>query len=68
LAEAQRRLDSGNSNEMAFVLFFDDGYARYLETSLPWPKMMSIPCTWFVSVAHVIEGKRLRTSTLSNAS
>ena len=57
LAEAQRRLDSGNNNEMAFVLSFDDGYARDLETSLPWLKMMSIPCTWFVSVGHVIEGK-----------
>jgi peptidoglycan/xylan/chitin deacetylase (PgdA/CDA1 family) len=56
LEEAQRRVRSGINARQAVSVTFDDGYAENCRFALPLMKRMGIPCTYFVSLAHVVHG------------
>lgn len=55
LAEAQRRICDGN-HRPAVSITFDDGYADNCRQALPLLIAERIPCTYFVSLQHVMEG------------
>lgn len=57
LEEAQRRIRSGDNRRPAVCITFDDGYAANCETALPLLIEAQIPCTYFVGVENVLEGK-----------
>jgi peptidoglycan/xylan/chitin deacetylase (PgdA/CDA1 family) len=57
LAEAQRRMRSGDSRRAAACLTFDDGYADNCLHALPLLVKERIPCTYFVASSYVLEGK-----------
>jgi peptidoglycan/xylan/chitin deacetylase (PgdA/CDA1 family) len=56
LAEVQRRLRAGRNDRPAVAITFDDGYADNCRRALPLLIDEGIPCTYFVSSRHVIEG------------
>lgn len=53
LAEIQRRVQSGISPQTAVSFTFDDGYAENCDFALPLLVERQIPCTYFVTTAHV---------------
>jgi peptidoglycan/xylan/chitin deacetylase (PgdA/CDA1 family) len=57
LAEAQRRLASGQNERAAVSITFDDGYADNCQQALPLLIHEQIPCTYFVSTRYVLEQK-----------
>src|SRR4051812_4568147 len=58
LEEAQRRMRNSHNNRPAACITFDDGYAENCDEAIPFLIEQKIPCTYFVSTAHVFEGKR----------
>ncbi|HEY2761726.1 MAG TPA: polysaccharide deacetylase family protein, partial [Pirellulales bacterium] len=58
LEEAQRRIRSGYNDRLAACVTFDDGYAENCDQALPLLIEEQIPCTYFVSSRHVLEGRR----------
>lgn len=54
LAEAQRRIASGRNSLPSVAITFDDGYAENLEFALPHLLQQGLPCTYFVSTAHLL--------------
>jgi peptidoglycan/xylan/chitin deacetylase (PgdA/CDA1 family) len=56
LEAAQQRIRSGASHRVAASITFDDGYAANCERALPWLISQGVPCTYFVSSRHVLEG------------
>lgn len=57
LGEAQYRLRSGRNDRPCVAVTFDDGYADNCRRALPLLIDARIPCTYFVSNEHIIEGK-----------
>src|SRR5208283_1899681 len=57
LEEVQRRLRSGINDRPAVHITFDDGYADNCQTAIPWLIKERIPCTYFVTVQNVLEGR-----------
>ncbi|HEX3658366.1 MAG TPA: polysaccharide deacetylase family protein [Pirellulales bacterium] len=53
LAEAQRRIRSGQNPQLCVSITFDDGYADNCEFAIPLLKELDIPCTYFVSSGYV---------------
>ena len=58
LEEVQRRVRRGFNNRLAACITFDDGYAENCEQALPFLVKQQVPCTYFVSTWHVLEGRR----------
>ena len=57
LADAQARLRSNTNARAAVSITFDDGYADNCRRALPLLVERQIPCTYFVSTAHILDGK-----------
>jgi peptidoglycan/xylan/chitin deacetylase (PgdA/CDA1 family) len=57
LAEAQRRLEHGESFQPSAVITFDDGYAENCDHALPLLIEWKVPCAYFVSTGHILEGR-----------
>jgi len=57
LEEAQRRIRHADSRRPSVSITFDDGYAENCQTALPLLVKERIPCTYFVSTGHVLEGR-----------
>ena len=57
LEEAQRRLRGGVNDRKAVHITFDDGYADNCQTAIPWLVKERIPCTYFVSVGNILDGR-----------
>lgn len=53
LAEAQRRIASGENRRLAASVTFDDGYAENCDRAIPLLIEEQIPCTYFVSTWYV---------------
>jgi peptidoglycan/xylan/chitin deacetylase (PgdA/CDA1 family) len=58
LEEVQRRMRNGFNNRLAACITFDDGYAENCDQAIPLLVKEKIPCTYFVSTEHVMEGKQ----------
>ena len=56
LEEAQRRIREGNTRPSASVTF-DDGYAENCQQAIPLLARKRIPCTYFVTLENVLQGK-----------
>lgn len=56
LAEAQRRIASGENSRPTVCLTFDDGYADNCDFALPLLLRLGLPATYFVSTQHVLGG------------
>lgn len=56
LGEAQNRLRSGSNHRPTVSITFDDGYADNCHRALPLLIEQGIPCTYFVSTHHVLNG------------
>ena len=56
LEEAQRRILRGNTRPCASITF-DDGYAENCREAIPLLVRRRIPCTYFVTLENVLEGK-----------
>jgi peptidoglycan/xylan/chitin deacetylase (PgdA/CDA1 family) len=56
LAEAQRRIRSGDNARPCVSVTFDDGYAENCDFAIPLLVREKIPCTYFVTSRHAIEG------------
>jgi peptidoglycan/xylan/chitin deacetylase (PgdA/CDA1 family) len=56
LEEAQRRIRRGN-RRTAVSVTFDDGYADNCKAAIPLLLAERIPCTYFVTVANVLDGQ-----------
>lgn len=56
LAEAQDRIRSGHNTRAAVSVTFDDGYAENCRRALPLLIDEQVPCTYFVSTRHVLDG------------
>jgi len=54
LAEAQRRLRSGQNDRACVSITFDDGYADNCAHALPLLLERRIPCTYFVTTGHIL--------------
>jgi len=54
LAEAQLRLQDGDSKRPAVCITFDDGYAENCDFALPLLIQRRIPCTYFVCTANIV--------------
>jgi len=57
LEDVQRRIRSGRNARPIVSLTFDDGYADNCATAIPLLIERGIPCTYFVSVDHVLHGR-----------
>lgn len=57
LAEAQRRVRTGDSPRPAVAVTFDDGYAENCEYALPLLIKERIPCAYFVASQFVLENR-----------
>jgi peptidoglycan/xylan/chitin deacetylase (PgdA/CDA1 family) len=57
MAEAQQRLRSGANTRPALHITFDDGYADNCHRAIPWLVAQRIPCTYFVTVQNILEGR-----------
>lgn len=55
LADAQRRILSGDNRELCVSITFDDGYAENCDFALPLLEELEIPCTYFVATGFVRE-------------
>jgi peptidoglycan/xylan/chitin deacetylase (PgdA/CDA1 family) len=58
MEEVQRRVRRGYNNRLAACITFDDGYAENCDQALPFLIQQKVPCTYFVSSWHVLEGRR----------
>ncbi len=58
LEEGQRRIRNLHNDRLAACITFDDGYAENCDQAIPLLVEEKIPCTYFVSSAHVLEGQR----------
>ncbi len=58
LEEVQRRMRNLHNGRPAACITFDDGYAENCDQAIPLLVEENIPCTYFVSSTHVLEGKR----------
>ncbi|MFV2069525.1 MAG: polysaccharide deacetylase family protein, partial [Pirellulales bacterium] len=57
LSEAQRRIATGDVRRGAVAITFDDGYWDNCQQALPLLIRRRIPCTYFVSTHHVLQGE-----------
>ncbi|HIQ20046.1 MAG TPA: GNAT family N-acetyltransferase, partial [Planctomycetes bacterium] len=57
LEEAQRRIRAGWNERTAVSITFDDGYTDNATTAIPWLVEHRIPCTYFVTLRNVLEGR-----------
>lgn len=57
LAEAQRRIRSGENQRTCVTITFDDGYAANCDFALPLLVERKIPCTYFVSSRIIFDGR-----------
>lgn len=57
LSEIQNRCTTGRSYRPAVSFTFDDGYAENCEFALPLLLRHRIPCTYFVSLQHILTGQ-----------
>lgn len=57
LAEAQRRIASGENSRPTVCITFDDGYAENCEQAIPWLIEQKIPVTYFVTTDNILTGK-----------
>jgi peptidoglycan/xylan/chitin deacetylase (PgdA/CDA1 family) len=57
LEQAQRRIRRGLNHQPCLSITFDDGYAENCQQAIPLLIKWRIPCTYFVSVRHVLEGQ-----------
>jgi peptidoglycan/xylan/chitin deacetylase (PgdA/CDA1 family) len=57
LEEAQRRIRNSENDRVAVSLTFDDGYAENCREAIPLLIKERIPCTYFVTVRNVLDGK-----------
>jgi peptidoglycan/xylan/chitin deacetylase (PgdA/CDA1 family) len=57
LEEAQRRIRNSENNRVAVSLTFDDGYSENCREAIPLLVKERIPCTYFVTVRNVFDGK-----------
>ena len=57
LVEAQRRISDSFSTNPTITITFDDGYRDNVDFALPLLIERGMPCTYFVSTAHVLEQK-----------
>lgn len=56
LAEAQRRIRSGENRRLSVSITFDDGYQENCRRLIPLLIREKIPCTYFVTVRHMLDG------------
>ncbi len=57
LVEAQSRIGSRANRAPAVSITFDDGYADNCRFAIPWLLDQRVPFTYFVSTAHVLQGR-----------
>ncbi len=57
MQEVQHRIRSGVNDRPAVHITFDDGYADNSQSAIPWLVKERIPCTYFVTVQNVLEGR-----------
>ncbi len=57
LAELQRRSRMGASDRPSVTFTFDDGYAENCQFAIPLLIRHQIPCTYFVSLDHVLRAR-----------
>ena len=57
LEEAQRRLRNGVNYHPCACITFDDGYAENCRMALPLLLRRGIPCTYFVTLHHLLSGE-----------
>lgn len=57
LSEVQRRVRESYSTRPTITITFDDGYRDNIEFALPLLIERKMPCTYFVSTAHILEQK-----------
>jgi peptidoglycan/xylan/chitin deacetylase (PgdA/CDA1 family) len=57
LEEVQRRIRNGDSTRPAVSITFDDGYAENCRQAIPLLIKKGIPCTYFVTLDHVLHGR-----------
>lgn len=57
LDEVQRRIRHSDSRRPAVAITFDDGYAENCDFALPLLIRHQLPCTYFVTVEHVLTGR-----------
>ena len=60
LAEAQRRIRSGDNGRVCVSITFDDGYADNCRQAIPLLLGEKIPCTYFVTLDNVLRGEPFR--------
>lgn len=57
LSEVQRRVSESFSAKPTITITFDDGYRDNVDFALPLLIERNMPCTYFVSTAHVLDQK-----------
>ncbi|HUT14286.1 MAG TPA: polysaccharide deacetylase family protein [Thermoguttaceae bacterium] len=57
LEEAQRRIRTGENDRPCVSITFDDGYADNCREAIPLLIRERIPCTYFVTLQNVLDGK-----------
>jgi peptidoglycan/xylan/chitin deacetylase (PgdA/CDA1 family) len=57
LAEAQRRIRTGENARPAVHVTFDDGYSENCHQAVPLLVKERVPCTYFVTLGNVLSGK-----------
>ncbi len=57
LEETQRRIRTARSDRPAVSITFDDGYGDNCRHAIPVLIREQIPCTYFVSLGHVLDGR-----------
>ncbi len=57
LDEVQRRIDACDSPRPAVSFTFDDGYADNCDFAFPLMIEHGVPCTYFVTTTHILQGK-----------
>jgi peptidoglycan/xylan/chitin deacetylase (PgdA/CDA1 family) len=60
LDEARRRIAEADNARLCASLTFDDGYADNCREAIPLLVRRRIPCTYFVTVRNVLEGRPFR--------
>ncbi|HZZ26584.1 MAG TPA: polysaccharide deacetylase family protein, partial [Pirellulales bacterium] len=63
LHEVQRRIQAGYNDRLAASITFDDGYSENCDQAIPLLIEKKIPCTYFVSSRHVLEGGKFAHDT-----
>lgn len=57
MEETRRRMAEGINDRPAVHITFDDGYADNMDRAMPLLIERKIPCTYFVSLGHILSGK-----------